>query len=123
MQIWGPRDNWGHAHGMTTPAEDKMTAFVIEGIGGAGPPHPSLVVALARAFPKARALELTLALAMAAEGLASMISGGLEQAHALYRLATLVAVDTLVLEIQGQRRPILASQLLTHWEGDLFFKS
>ncbi len=108
---------------MQTATDDKMTAFVIEGLASTGPPHPSLVVALARAFPKARALELSLALGAAAEGLASMISGGLEQAHALYRLATLVAVDTLVLEVQGRPPPITASELLTYWEEDIFFKT
>jgi hypothetical protein len=106
---------------MEIATDDKMTAFVIEALVGDSVPHPALVTALARAFPQARALELSLALACAAEGLAAMISGGLEQAHALYRLATLVAVDTLVLEVRGHPRPITAKHLLMHWEGDIFF--
>ncbi|MFT4619335.1 MAG: hypothetical protein ACI9KS_001705 [Sulfitobacter sp.] len=108
---------------MEIATDDRMTAFVIEALVGTGAPHPALVTALARAFPQARALELSLALASAAEGLAAMISGGLEQAHALYRLATLVAIDTLVLEVQGQQGAITAAHLLTHWEGDIFFNA
>ena len=109
---------------METGLDDAMTTFVIEGLVGAPAPRPGLVVALADAFPQARALQVTLALACAAQGLEDMLADGLDQAQALYRLATLVAVDTLVLEVQDQARqgPIMAVHLLAHWRGDPFFR-
>ena len=108
---------------MEIASDDKMTSFVLEGLHGQGDPQPALVVALARAFPHARALELTLALASAGEGLDAVLIGGTRQADALYRLATLVAVDTLVLEVRGQAKdaPIAANQLLQYWKDDPFF--
>ncbi len=103
--------------------DDKLTTFVLEGLDGRGDPQPELVVRLAMAFPDIRALELTLALASAAEGLDAVIAGGSREARVLYRMATLVAVDTLVLEVRGwaKDQPIKARHLLMHWHGDPFF--
>jgi hypothetical protein len=103
--------------------DDKLTTFILEGLDGRGDPQPELVVRLAMAFPDIRALELTLALAAAAEGLDAVIAGGGRVASVLYRMATLVAVDTLVLEVRGWARdhPITARHLLMHWQDDPFF--
>ena len=109
---------------MEIASDDKLTTFILEGLDGRGDPQPPLVVRLAEAFPEVRALELTLALASAAEGLDAVIAGGTRQANVLYRMATLVAVDTLVLEVRGdaQTGPIRAFQLLDHWKDDPFFR-
>ena len=108
---------------MDIASEDKLTTFILEGLDGSAEPQPDLVVRLAMAFPDSRALELTLALASAAEGLDAVIANGAHQANALYRMATLIAVDTLVLEVRGwgNGRPITARHLLMHWQDDPFF--
>ncbi len=102
---------------------DAMLVFVLEDLHGAPGPTPALALRLARRFPQARALEVTLTLARAADGLESMLSDGAQDARILYRLATLVAVDTLVLEVEDPARsgPIRAQHLLAHWRNDPFF--
>ena len=107
---------------MNTDSETMLT-FLIEGLADGEVPSPDLAVRLARAFPAVRALELTLALASAADGVGNMLAEGHRQAAALYRLGTLVAVDTLVLEVEGAAPSgqVMARHLLDHWRHDPFF--
>lgn len=96
---------------------DRMIAFVVEGYDPTPALRGAVVVRMARAFPRARGLQLTLALASAAEGMSTMLSAGWVQAPHLYRLASLVAVDVLQVEL-GQTTPVLASDLLRYWGAD-----
>lgn len=96
---------------------DRMIAFVIEGYNPAPARRGAVVVRMARAFPRARGLHLTLALASAAEGMSTMLAAGWVQAPHLYRLAALVSVDVLQVELQ-LGRTALASDLLEFWGSD-----
>lgn len=99
-----------------------MIAFVVEGYDPTPAKRGAVVVRMARAFPRARGLQLTLALASAADGMGTMLAAGWVQAPHLYRLAALVAVDVLQVElIQG--RPALAADLLGFWgKSDSVFR-
>lgn len=99
-----------------------MIAFVVEGYDPTPAKRGAVVVRMARACPRARGLQLTLALASAADGMGTMLAAGWVQAPHLYRLAALVAVDVLQVElIQG--RPALAADLLGFWgKSDSVFR-
>ncbi len=96
---------------------DRMIAFVVEGYNPAPEHRGAVVIRLARAFPRARGLQLTLALASAAEGMSTMLAAGWVQAPHLYRLASLVAVDILQTELE-LNRTAMASDLLAYWGKD-----
>ena len=96
---------------------DRMIAFIVEGYNPAPARRGAVVVRMARAFPRARGLQLTLALASAAEGMSTMLAAGWVQAPHLYRLASLVAVDVLQIEL-AQGRTALAADLLDFWGKD-----
>ncbi len=93
---------------------DRMIAFIVEGYDPVPAKRGTVVLRAARAYPRARGLQLTLALASAAEGMSTMLAAGWIQAPHLYRLASLVAVDVLQIELNLDRT-VLASDLLTFW--------
>lgn len=74
------------------------------------------VRALAEAFPDRQGLELCLALTLAAEGWEEMFSTPGHLPQSLHRMAAFVAVDVLVLTLQGHTMP-RAGALLAYWDA------